>query len=64
VFWYAEGVTCIDSLPLGVTIKAQHYSNLFRNDLRQAILKKRHHIDDEIKHGVLGVGLTTPHRKK
>jgi 23S rRNA G2445 N2-methylase RlmL len=40
VFWDSEGVT-VEFLPYGVTINAQHYSNLLYNDLHQAIHKKR-----------------------
>jgi hypothetical protein len=46
-------VIYVESLPRGVTIYAQYYSNLFRNDLHQAIVKKTLQIDDELKHGAL-----------
>jgi hypothetical protein len=41
VFWDSEGRIHIYFLPHGVTIYAQYYSNLFRNDVHQAIQKKR-----------------------
>jgi hypothetical protein len=54
-FWDSAGVSQIDFLPHGITNNAQYYSNLLvlRNDVHQAIRKKRLQTDDELKHGVL-----------
>lgn len=41
MFWDSEGVIRVDLLPHGVTGTAQCCSNLLRNDVHQAIRKKR-----------------------
>jgi hypothetical protein len=41
VFRDSEGVIHADFIPNGITINAGYYSNLLRNDLHQAIPKKR-----------------------
>jgi hypothetical protein len=41
VSWDSEGVIHVDFLPHDVTINAQYCSNLLRNDVHQAITKKR-----------------------
>jgi hypothetical protein len=41
VFWNSELVIHFDFLPHGVTINAQYYSNLFFNDMYQAVQKKK-----------------------
>jgi hypothetical protein len=41
VFRDSEGVIHADFIPNGITISAGYYSNFLRNDLHQAIRKKR-----------------------
>jgi histone-lysine N-methyltransferase SETMAR len=41
VFWDAEGILLVDYLEKGLTINSEYYSNLLRNDLRNALRKKR-----------------------
>jgi histone-lysine N-methyltransferase SETMAR len=42
VFWDSEGVIHVDFLQHDVTINAQYYSTLLRNDVHQAVQKKSH----------------------
>lgn len=41
VFWDCDGIILIDYLQKGVTINADYYSNLLKNDLRKALKNKR-----------------------
>jgi histone-lysine N-methyltransferase SETMAR len=42
VFWDSEKMIHVDLFPHDLTINAQFYSNLLRNDMHKAIRKKRH----------------------
>ena len=41
VFWDCDGIILIDYLESGRTINSEYYSNLLRNDLRNALKNKR-----------------------
>jgi histone-lysine N-methyltransferase SETMAR len=41
VFWDCEGIILVDYLEKGRTINAEYYSNLLKNDLREALKEKR-----------------------
>ena len=41
VFWDGSGVILIDYLQKGATINSAYYANLLKNDLREALRRKR-----------------------